>query len=422
MSSCHTETEKRASGQAEWMATDVACVVVIAAVVNWLFFVFGASDFLDPDSATYLVQARNLIHGLGFVSEPGVAETLRTPGYPLLLAVFNAQTQPVIVLQHLIAVTIAAVIYLLSCTRFSRSVGLIAALLYATDAATLHCANQVMTETLFTLLLFITIVLITTNRVHAAGLLSGILVLVRPIAIAYFIVVAVMLLAKRKRAKAVTMYTALALLTPLAWALRNGVESGVFSVSSIAGVNLIEYRAAGTLAMLSGDDFNENLARAGELLTSDANRRIEAICSCGVEDLPDAQRAAYYSRYAVNIVLQHPIAFIGLTLRGVMLNLLDTDFESIQAVSRIEASFVRATLESSAKAILIFALFGAVALRRDALVLLAAVTVLYFVVMAAGGEAEVRFRVPVTPELSILAAVGIEHARQTFRIRLTAGR
>src|SRR5947208_15042683 len=60
-----------------------------ASFTNFLYYALTSRDYLFPDSLTYLVPARNLLRGLGFVDVVGAAATLRTPGYPLLPAAFG---------------------------------------------------------------------------------------------------------------------------------------------------------------------------------------------------------------------------------------------------------------------------------------------------------------------------------------------
>src|SRR5205085_7426081 len=112
---------------------DILLVTAAASITNFLYFALTLPDYLFPDSLTYLVPARNLLHGLGFVDMAGAAETLRTPGYPLLLAAFGARVVPVIVAQHLMNVAIAAGIYLVVAARLGIFGAVGAVLLLATD-------------------------------------------------------------------------------------------------------------------------------------------------------------------------------------------------------------------------------------------------------------------------------------------------
>ena len=82
--------------------TDIALVATISLATNFLYFFYAAADYFYPDSFTYLTPARSLLHGLGFTSATGIIDTLRTPGYPLLLAAFGLHVVPVILFQHLL--------------------------------------------------------------------------------------------------------------------------------------------------------------------------------------------------------------------------------------------------------------------------------------------------------------------------------
>src|SRR5436305_2256006 len=90
---------------------EIAIVAAIAVATNFIYFACANNDYFFPDSFTYLTPARNLLQGLGFTNSNGLIETLRTPGYPLLLAAFGLHIVPVIVFQHLLNVALAVAIY-----------------------------------------------------------------------------------------------------------------------------------------------------------------------------------------------------------------------------------------------------------------------------------------------------------------------
>ena len=71
---------------------DLAIVVAVAFIANFIYLFFSSSDFYFPDSFTYLAPAKSLLAGSGFLSPLGNPDTIRTPGYPLLLAAFGART------------------------------------------------------------------------------------------------------------------------------------------------------------------------------------------------------------------------------------------------------------------------------------------------------------------------------------------
>lgn len=399
---------------------DIVIIAAVSLATNFVYFACAAADYFFPDSFTYLAPAGNLLRGLGFTTDNGVIETMRTPGYPLLLAAFGLRVVPVIVLQHLLNVALAVAIYVLVMRRInSRGVALTAAILSAADTPTLHYANRILTETLFTAVLFVVFVLVLyARKLPLAGLLTGVLVLIRPVAIVYFLVVALCLALSRVRARAIATYVALALVLPLGWGLRNLRHTGVFTISSIGGMNLLTYRAAGALAIEDDGDFDADLSDEEKGLVGDADSEIETKLHIrDAEELPDAVRARYYSQIAWRVLRQHPRAAAMLTLRGMLVNIFDSRWEGLEIVSRLPATVVQRGLDAFTAIVFVFAAIGATALwrhDREFAALLVA-TILYYLLISAGGEAESRFRVPIIPEYMIVAAYGVEAVRRSLR-------
>jgi len=405
---------ERDARSTSWIET--AIVAVIAAATNFIYFAFANNDYFFPDSFTYLEPARSLIRGLGFTSA-GLIETLRTPGYPLLLAGFGLRIVPVIVFQHLLNVAIAVAIYLFVMRRLGdRAVAIGAAILFAIDTPTLHYANKILTETLFTALLFIVFALVVyARKLPLAGVLTGVLVLIRPVAIAYFVVVALCLLLRRVRLRTIAIYAALALVLPLGWGLRNLQHTGVFTISSIGGMNLLTYRAAGALAIEDDGDFDADLAGEMQGLQESADDEIQTLLHIAdAEELPDAVRGKYYSEIGWRVLRQHPRAAAMLTLRGLLVNIFDSRWEGLEIVSTVPTDIVHRALDAYTAALFVFAVIGAAALwKRDRdLAAMIIATIVYFLLISAGGEAESRFRVPVVPQYVIIAACGVTGLRR----------
>jgi hypothetical protein len=392
---------------------DLALIVAVAAAANFVYFVCSDGDYFYPDSATYLGPAKMLLSGHGFALKPGVPEMLRTPGYPLLLALFGARAVPVVVLQHLFNVALAVAIYLFALRR-GRFVAVAAAILFALDPPTVHYANKVLTETLFTALLFVAFVM-DGRRPIVHGLLVGFLVLTRPVAIVYFAVVAIVFALTRVPRRTIALFTAAALVLPLAWAVRNKIEGGDFTVSVIGANNLLMYRAAGVMAILDEGEFEKDLAtEQRDLLeeTHDVIQQKEHVAAA--EDLSEGVRAPYYSAMARRVIAQHPVAFALLTLRGLIVNVFESDWDSIMIVSRLDSRTIQIALDAFVAVVFALAVAGVVVLWRGdrPLALLLGGTVAYFLLISAGGEAEARFRVPVVPEIAIAAAVGLDAVRR----------
>lgn len=406
---------------------DLALIAAIALAANVAYLVASNGDYFYPDSFTYLAPAHALAQGLGFVEEPGTIETMRTPVYPLLLASLGRISwNPLLVLalQHALNVLLALAIYVLVMRRLgSRGIALTAALLFAIDAPSVHYANKVLTETTFTAMLFVVMVYTLTIAARPRlrdflllGAMLGILVLSRPVAIAYFAALAVFFAVtlRAHRVRFIAAFCAASLVLPIAWGVRNQRGTGIFTISSIAGVNMLMYRAAGALAMEDDDDFHEDLADYQEQLQAIANRKVVEGEEQPLGEVDHAVRASYYNELGTEILRQHPRGAILVTVRGLLVNAFDSDWDSIQIVSVIHSSIVQLVLDALTALTFFAALLGIVALWRAdrPFAMLLALTIAYYLFMSAGGEAEARFRVPVMPMIAIAAAAGLAAARR----------
>ena len=401
-------------------------LLLLAILTNFTYLIVSNGDYYFPDSFTYLGPARMLLTGHGFVTEPGMAETLRTPGYPLFLIPFLVFTQsavPVVIVQHLMNVVLTAAIWLFTLRRTGSGVAaFLSGLFFAVDPVTIHYANKVLSETLFTAMLFAAFVL-ALQRKHllALGLLLGALTLTRPVAIAYFVVVAI---AMQLRGRALVHFLIVALILPLAWAERNEEETGVFTVSSIGASNLMMHRAAGALAMERGGDFDQALAFEQNRLQAEITPLIlagEGADTLG--EVPHAVRGRYWGAFARRILLHHLRGFALVTLRGIRVNLFDSDWDSMGEVSELEDATVEPWITYGNAAMVILAFLGVALLWRSdrTLALLLGLTIVYFIVTSAGGESEGRFRVPVVPYLAIGAAVAVQRIASASRMRTSWG-
>ncbi|HXW14044.1 MAG TPA: phospholipid carrier-dependent glycosyltransferase, partial [Terriglobia bacterium] len=242
------------------LRTPVLAVLVALALLTGFayFFHFGAT--YQPDSATYIVPAGNLLTRHAFLSADGYPETERTPGYPLLILPFlyaRLDLEYLVVFQHLlrVGVILAASAVALSLTRSYRQAVLTAVLL-CIDLPLLDAANSVLSEMPFTVVLSLCLWLLWRDAGDAErpwpwsilyGLLCGAAVLIRPVVLFFFVPAAIYLFLARRRRRwqAVLIFLVAFALLPLLWAERNYRETGYFTVSSIGGYNMLFYRAAG---------------------------------------------------------------------------------------------------------------------------------------------------------------------------------
>lgn len=393
----------------------------MATVINLLYFYFSNGDYFYPDSITYLTPARNLLHGLGYVTEPGIFETMRTPGYPLFLLPFLALSSsvvPIVIAQHLMNAALTVGTYLLGLrVTGRRRVAIVAGIIVALDTPSIHHANRVLSEALFTMLLFVVFVLAlrlmrsaTLQLAVTTGILAGALALVRPVAIVYFAIVAICV---ARPIRAVIALLLCGAVMPLGWAARNKVQTHVFTLSTVSGINMLQHRAAAALAIFDDYEFPSALAdRQDEVMeaANDEIQRHEHVQDAG--DLDPAVVARYYGQIGRRIALQHPLGLTLVMMRGVLINLFDSNWGAMSDVSRIPESIVQLALNAWTAATIAFACVGLFVLfridRRFTILLLA--TIAYFVIISAGSEAEARFRVPVMPLIAIAAATGLQRS------------
>src|SRR5438045_198495 len=168
---------------------------------------------------------------------------------------------------------------------------------------------------------------------------------------------------------------------PLAWAARNAAQTSVFTVSSIGGTNLLLYRAAGALAIDDQGEFRSSLAKAQNELLAEADEVIQE--EEHVEsrfDVPHAVQAKYFSRIAGETLRENKLAFVQLTIRGLFVDLLDSDWESMMMVSSLHADLVKLLINFLAAATIVLAIIGLAALwsRDRDLALLLMMAIGYF--------------------------------------------
>lgn len=95
-------------------------LVILTHVAYWTL----DHEHYAVDTASYLIPTDNLAHGLGFVNELHKPELRRTPGYPLVLALFRIgplRMEYLIVAQHALCVFVTAAVgfvgWRMSCSK-----------------------------------------------------------------------------------------------------------------------------------------------------------------------------------------------------------------------------------------------------------------------------------------------------------------
>jgi len=395
-------------------------LAVAVAVRGALFLLAGADErrFYTLDAGGYLELARHLSAGyLEPRSQLFAMGLMRTPGYPLFAAAVlkvASSVRALIFVQLVLSVATVWLCHRLGTRLMGPAAGEVAALILSLDPVSAIYANQLQPETLFTALVvggvLTWVSALDTNAPPAAalsGLLLGLAVLTRPIG-AYLALVLLAWGLRRLRIR-----VALAFLAPLTilvggWIVRNDRATGVPMLTTIQGINLLEYRAAGALASESGIDVDE------------ARRTLRvALWS----RLPPHANAAEVSRVRTHLALEvmsaHP--------RGVVAGFLDGAWRlltgsGLTALSRLlgdddpeslDAGWKRTTAAALAFELAVVygcASWGLLVLTRmgrwtTGALLLGVIG--YFVLISAGPEANTRFRFPAMPFIALLAGIGV---------------
>ncbi|HEX6038963.1 glycosyltransferase family 39 protein [Longimicrobium sp.] len=381
------------------------------------------------DTPGYLEPARAMLAS-GRFDSGGAPELVRTPGYPLLLAVgegLGAVTPVTLALQVLLGVLAVWLVYRLARVMGAAPrVAVLAAALYAVEPLSVCFTARLLTETLFTTL-FVAMLLALARWARegrpgdaaAAGALLAAGCFVRPVLYFAPLLLAVVIVGVgwRRGAGRALAHAALFLVVaaaPLAaWRERNAREAGYHGFSAITDLDLFYYRAAGVTALRTGQPLEAVQAawraeRAETLTQADWRAR-------------GRERAAGYQamrREAREILLRDPGAVLRTTSAGGARTVLGPGIADWAQLAGVSAHPAARLALSSLLAVYLFAVLILAALglwshawTRAALVPALAAS-LYLVAVTSGPGAYSRFRHPVMPALCILAAAGAHRLRR----------
>jgi len=438
-----------------WSRWLTVAVVVIASAVHLHAWVANPNPN-NPDSGSYIEPAGHLLREHQFVGVDLVAyavpyrafppgpvkpDTIRTPVYPLLIAGFmaiGATLRALTLLQHLLIVGLAALLQVMLRQRVSPVCGAAAALLVALHPAVVDIANVVMTETLTAAIVagaaascYRSMTRRSSVFAALAGGLFGLASLTRPIVVYLPLMLAAVLLVRRIPRRVVIMFVLAACVLPLGWSLRNYEKTGVPTISSIAGEDLLLYRAAGALVVAGKPPLDALFALQKQFgyyryalairvpLVKQALREAEAE---GRRPANHAQRSREYARLARRTLLAHPVAYAEIAFSAFLALVVD-DMSAVVGSHGEHIDDARLLLVPLSLLILVCAVGGIWRLLktdRDAALVVAA-TVVYFVVISCGPGVEPRFVVPYLAVYAFAASVGLDalfHRIQERRLRV----
>lgn len=408
-------------------------LILAAGLVVHLGIFFTDRDPLNPDSARYLELTRSLLRDGTFrahdviaygapggesLSGPPLPETIRTPGFPLLLAAIfrlGGTLRTVVLLGHLLLLGLAVLMHRRGAGGFAGP------LLVAISPEAAMTANKVLTETPATVAMTLAVLLLfaaarrgAKGRAAGAGLLLGISIMIRPIAL-YLPLPFAIVLAARKPTRALALPFAIAaLLLPGLWTIRNARQSGVATFSSIEGVNLLFYRAGGAMIVADKPPLDAIFAlqkqfgfyRASLFIREPLVR--EALA--GHVTSNHAQRSVLYKKLALRKLAAHPFAYAELATSGLIALLFD-DLALTLAPWIGDVTTARIAFVPVSAGLLLLAVIGCRALLREERTagLLLTTAIVYFIAVS-GPDVESRFVAMFLP----LYAIAIGSALQSL--------
>ena len=344
---------------------------------------------------------------------------MRPPGYPAILATLRMIDNTyagVSLMQVGFGLGALALTYALASRTSGTRAATLATWWLALSPIHIIDSSVLLTEVPFSVFLLISILLLAPIvdrdslqrwRWPASGLALGIATLIRPIAFYLpLLILLVMGLSKlRRRLLIPALLFLIAFALPVGgWLARNYKVTGVATISTIQGINLAYYRAAGAIAaqdQISVDEAQE--------------RMLDLVVSEGGPGLNPAQRARVEARVGLREILRHPRGYVQTAVRGTAYTLAGparSRFVERLRGTGVEFMIPALVVASGASAILlsIASTIGAIAwlrAREWRRLLLIGLPLAYLLVIAAGHEAWARFRVPLEPMMTILAAVGV---------------
>ena len=434
----------------------VSLCVLVLVVLGIRLFVLNNIYEAHPartvaqDSAGYDRLAKSLLDSGEFSSrqKDGVQpEIIRTPGYPIYLAVVYGLTGTnqqywALAVQVVISALTLLPLFWIGNMIWNPATGLLAAVFYALDYISFLASQMLLTDSLYVFFLVVALCLGVlalkgSNRLKtvllAFGLALGVATLIRPVS--YYLIVPVLLgfcwvYTLRSGWRNAVLLTLLILLPWLVivggWQARNYMVADTAQISAIQGINLMRYRGA----HIVGYHHNLDLLDAREEFMRDIP---------GHARMTTAEKSRAYTEKTLALIKSDPDLAVQGQIRGTgQLLLVPGEAETMRYLgldspaAGVAGDFLRLQWDEFAdkwlttntlsfavfvialgymvllytgSGIAVFNLLRSKSANPAAQVFLLGVA-LYFILVSGGPEGYPRLRMPIMPVLALFAAAG----------------
>ncbi len=414
----------------------------------WVSFVRTPELFVYPDSDLYLILARNLAdHGVfQRTLDPGSpAETFRTPAYPAFIAIcfkLAGESLAIVALAQIVLGLLSVWLAMrFASEAFHPHAGIIAAGLVALNPGLVYHDNVILSENLYTFFLLASVYGVwrfgscggyACLIVSAVGLALS--VLTRPIGQFLWPLMILFLIASlwrqpRRMIMSLVIWSIVYGAIIGGWMMRNYYRIGSAKIATIAGLNLLETRAASVRIMQTGKTYGDI---APELYAEldDRMKRIKG------ETWTEAEREAEATKMAKEIIRDNLWTFLAyepISLARLYMGRAPSFYQIIlfsepslkpqtpaQRYARIVWVLIQAAFWAVIYTSTLVMLYSLVRKRDYPTFLLFALNILYpAVVMFGACTTYHRYRIPIEPYFAILAGGGL--AMFAFRLEKEPG-
>ncbi len=425
-----------------------------------LYFFISATEptrIFSPDSYTYINSAHAMLQTGRFAVSPGEPyqpQIMRTPGYPIFLAalfsIAGERYALIILIQIFFSLGTVYLTYHIAARVWNRKIGICAAILLSLDLASFISTHQILTETLFTSIFLLTLMvgMLCISQPHKLpygctfySLLLALTTLIRPITyygMVFSLFVFPIMWRRILECSYAKIFRLLCfLLLPWTliiggWHVRNYAVAGITEISGIQNYNLLFYRGAGIVAQRDNISFDEAQQSLGYGHYTDIHPE--------TQDWLIAQLNQRWKREALSLFKKHPFLLLKIQIWGMVkllfgpaeTTLLDylgyesgttgpaKDLFSLSFREYVQKWVMEAPLACTLFLVAnmhLLTLYAGVALSITIawqshrahwpIHLFLGSWIVYFVVISAGPEAYARFRVPIMPIFCIYAAHGL---------------